>query len=239
MDSTVTPFADLASDPPIRGFLHEPAEPQSSAIVLTHGAGANCQSKLLIAMSDAFAAAGFTVLRFDLPFRTEHPHGPPRPGNAAGDREGLRRAVALVKERQPDKPKKQKEAPRLFLGGHSYGGRQATMLVAEAAPTDPPLVDGLLLLSYPLHPPTKPEQLRTGHFPKLNTPTFFVHGTRDPFGTTAEMNSALKLIPGRHALFEVEGAGHDLLGKKSDSDLPARIVSEFCRFVRESTQAAT
>jgi uncharacterized protein len=215
-----TPFADLAADPPIRGFLHAPAQPNGSAIVLTHGAGANCQSKLLIEMSDAFAAAGFTVLRFDLPFRSERPTGPPRPGSAARDREGLRRAVALMKERA--------RGP-IFLGGHSYGGRQSTILVSE----DPQLVDGLLLLSYPLHPPRKPEQLRTSHFPKLKTPSFFVHGTRDPFGTIPEMKSALKLIPASHALLEVDGAGHGLLIKKTLGELPTRVVSEFQSFVKK------
>jgi predicted alpha/beta-hydrolase family hydrolase len=154
-----------------------------------------------------------------LPFRSERPHGPPSPGSAARDRDGLRRAVALLKER---------ERGPIFLGGHSYGGRQATILVSE----DPQLVDGLLLLSYPLHPPRKPEQLRTSHFPKLNKPAFFVHGTRDPFGTIPEMNPALKLIPAPHALLEVDGAGHDLLAKKKLGELPNRVVNEFQNFVK-------
>jgi len=102
------------------------------------------------------------------------------------------------------------------------------MLASE----EPGLADGLLLLSYPLHPPRKPNQLRTGHFPKLTTPAFFVHGTRDPFGTTAEMNSALQLIPGAHAMLEVDGAGHDLLGKKAANELTSRVVSEFELFLK-------
>ncbi len=211
------PFSDVATEPNIRGFLHTPAKPNGSGIVLTHGAGANCQSKLLIEMSEAFAAAGFLALRMDLPFRIERPHGPPSPGGAAKDREGLRRSVALLKERVDG---------AIFLGGHSYGGRQSTMLAAE----DSQLVDALLLLSYPLHPPRKPEQLRTSHFPKLEIPAFFVSGTRDPFGAIAELESALKLIPAAHALHKVEGAGHDLALKKSLGDLPSRIVSEFHKF---------
>ena len=239
MSSTITPFSYVTSDPPVRGFLHEPGEPNGGAILLTHGAGANCQSKLLIEMADAFAASGFTVLRFDLPFRIERRFGPPRPGNAARDREGLRCAVAAMKEKRGKNAsgaKKGKEPGPIFLGGHSYGGRQATMLAAEESSSGSRLVDALLLLSYPLHPPSKPEQLRTSHLPKLNTPAFFVHGTRDPFGTIEEMNSALKLIPARHALFEVEGAGHDLLGKKAGSELPARVVGEFQSFVRKTAE---
>jgi uncharacterized protein len=214
-----TPFADLSGDPGIHGWLHVPARPTGKGIVLTHGAGADCQSKLLVEMSNALAEAGFCVLRFDLPFRRERPHGPPSPGSAARDRDGLRRAVLIMR--------RQKNS-QVFLGGHSYGGRQATMLASE----EPELADGLLLLSYPLHPPRKPNQLRTGHFPKLRTPAFFIHGTRDPFGTTAEMNSALQLIPGAHAMLEVDGAGHDLLGKKAANELPSRVASAFELFLK-------
>ncbi len=93
-----------------------------------------------------------------------------------------------------------------ILGGHSYGGRQATMAAAE----DPKLCDALLLLSYPLHPPDKPAQLRTAHFPEVRTKAAFVHGSRDPFGSPAEMDLALKLIPAASWLHIVDAAGHDL-----------------------------
>jgi len=217
------PFDDLNGDPAIHGWLHVPARPTGKGIVLTHGAGADCQSKLLVEMSNALAESGFAVLRFDLPFRRERPHGPPSPANAARDRDGLRRAVWIMREQKNS---------QVFLGGHSYGGRQATMLVSE----EPRLADGLLVFSYPLHPPRKPNQLRTSHFPKLTTPTFFVHGTRDPFGTTAEMSSALKLIPAQHAMFEVDGVGHDLLPKKSANELPTRVATEFKIFLKTFVQ---
>jgi hypothetical protein len=123
---------------------------------------------------------------------------------------------------------KEKTQGRLFLGGHSYGGRQATLLVSA----EPGLADGLLLLSYPLHPPRVADQLRTRHFPKLTKPAFFVHGTRDPFGTIPEMKSALELIPALHTLVEVEGAGHDLLSKGADGELPRRIAEEFQTFAQ-------
>jgi uncharacterized protein len=217
------PFDDLNSDPVIHGYLHVPARPTGKAVVLTHGAGADCQSKLLVEMSNALAESGFAVLRFDLPFRRERPHGPPSPSSAARDRDGLRRAVSIMREQKNT---------HVFLGGHSYGGRQGTMLASE----EPELADGLLLLSYPLHPPRKPNQLRTGHFPKLTTPAFFVHGTRDPFGTTAEMKSALELISASHALFEVPSAGHEILSKRAVGELPAQIVDGFEAFLKTLTQ---
>jgi uncharacterized protein len=79
-----TPFHDAAAKPAIRGFLHLPPRPSGKAIILTHGAGANCQSKLLIEMSEAFAASGFSVLRFDLPFAPSVRTGHPRPAAPRG-----------------------------------------------------------------------------------------------------------------------------------------------------------
>lgn len=213
----VQEFNDFAVNPPVRGFLHQPSHPNGNALVLTHGAGANCSSKLLTSLAEAFADGGLLVLRCNLPFRQARPFGPPFPALAARDREGLLRAVEIVR---------QKVTGRVFLGGHSYGGRQASMLASE----QPDLVAGLLLLSYPLHPPRKPAELRTAHFPQLRTPALFVHGGRDPFGSQEELRSALELLPGKHMLMEVEGAGHELLGKKKDEDLPARIVQTFLEF---------
>jgi predicted alpha/beta-hydrolase family hydrolase len=118
---------------------------------------------------------------------------------------------------------------RVFIGGHSYGGRQATMLIAE----EPQLVDGLLLLSYPLHPPRKPSELRIAHFPKLGKPALFVHGDRDPFGSIEEMHSALELIPARKMLLEISGAGHDLMGKNTSSNLPTQVVRALQTFLPE------
>ena len=216
----VREYSDLAVEPPIRGFLHQPEQPNSHALALTHGAGANCQSKLLLALAAAFADCGFLVLRFDLPFRQLRPHGPPFPAMAARDREGLCRAVAMLRT---------KISGEVFLGGHSYGGRQATMLAAD----QPDIAAGLLLLSYPLHPPRKPLELRTAHFPRLRTPALFVHGSRDPFGSHEEMSSAVALVPARNMLLEIEGAGHDLAGNKVNENVSVRIVNAFREFFKE------
>lgn len=185
-------------------------------LILTHGAGGNCRSPLLIALAEVFSAQGIAVLRCDLPFRQARSFGPPRPGEAARDRQGLKNAVSVFRKIVPG---------RIFLGGQSYGGRQATMLCAD----EPSLVDGLLLPSYPLHAPGKPDQLRTQHLPRLVVPTLFVQGTRDPFGSIEEMKSALKLIPAKTSLLPVASEGHDLgfKGKKRRNDLPAMILAEF------------
>jgi predicted alpha/beta-hydrolase family hydrolase len=217
-------FSDASSDPPVRGFLHRPESPAGDCLILTHGAGGNAQMGLLVALAGAFAGAGFAVLRCDLPFRQERPYGPPRPSDAARDREGLKHAVAAMRKVFPG---------RLFLGGQSYGGRQASMLVAETpVAEDPKLAAGLLLLSYPLHPPGHPEKLRTQHLPEIKVPVMFVSSTRDPFGTIEEIESARNLIPAKTLLLPVESAGHDLgfSGKKKREDLPATVLEQFQKF---------
>jgi predicted alpha/beta-hydrolase family hydrolase len=195
----------------VRGYLHRPENPTGEGLVLTHGAGANANSPLLQAVAAAFAASGIQVLRCDLPFRQKRPFGPPSPATAEGDRRGLRAAIDEMRAIC---------AGRVFAGGHSYGGRQASILVSE----DPGFLDGLLLLSYPLHPPKKPATLRTAHFPALRTPALFVHGTRDPFGSIEELATALQLIPAPTRIATVE-SGHDLLQGKFD--IAAVIVQPF------------
>jgi predicted alpha/beta-hydrolase family hydrolase len=185
--------------------------------VLTHGAGSDCEAPILLATAGAFARAGFTVLRCDLPFRQARPTGPPSPATAARDRDGLRRAVAALRSHV---------SGHVSLGGHSYGGRQASLLIAE----EPALAEALLLLSYPLHPPRRPAESRTEHFPALRRPALFVHGSRDPFGSLAELETARQLIPAPTALLPVHGVGHDLGRGGTDTPLPV-IVEAFSRLL--------
>ena len=181
----------------VRGFLHRPPGPAAGALVLTHGAGGNCRAPLLVAAAEAFAAAGLCVLRCDLPFRQRRPTGPPSPSGAAADRAGLKEAAAALRDLV---------AGPVYLGGQSYGGRQATMLAVD----EPDVAQGLLLFSYPLHPPGQPRRLRNEHFPRLAVPALFVHGDRDPFGSLVELGAAVRQIPTATEIMPVENAGHDL-----------------------------
>ncbi|MCC6536342.1 MAG: dienelactone hydrolase family protein [Bryobacterales bacterium] len=196
--------AEPVSQGNVRGFLHRPptGEP-SRALVMTHGAGGNAQGAMLVAMAELLAVRGWLVLRCDLVFRQRGKGGAPRPADSALDRAGLREAVGFIRTLAPP-------ACRVTLGGHSYGGRQASMLVAE----DATVANQLLLCSYPLHPPGQPAKLRTEHLPRIAVPTLFVHGTKDPFGSPDEMRAAVALVPGARLEF-LQGAGHDL-GKGRD-----------------------
>jgi uncharacterized protein len=192
--------------------LHESKKASGDGLLLTHGAGADCNSPLLVRVTDAFVELGLSVLRCNLPFRQKKRFGPPGRYDAVQDRAGLKQWAEQLRERI---------GGRIFLGGHSYGGRQASILASE----EPDLCEGLLLLSYPLHPPKKPVELRTGHFGSIHVPALFVQGDQDAFGTIDEMQAALKLIPARTVLSVIDKTGHDLA--RGQFDIAERVVRPF------------
>lgn len=205
----------------VAAAVHHPAGTPRATIVLAHGAGGNRDTVIMRALADELSARGYVVARIDLPYRRRRPKGPPSPSTSPADRDGIRAACAFFRV-ESDGP--------LFVGGHSYGGRQASMAVAEDGSA---LADGLLLTSYPLHPPGKPDRLRTEHLPSITVPTLVVHGSTDPFGTSAEMAEAIALIPAPTRIVEVEKVGHDLNPKRKPTPaLTADAVDEF--LMRES-----
>ena len=200
----------------IAGVAHEPKGTPSGVVVLTHGAGGSRESSLLKRICDEWARRGWLAVRYDLPYRRRRPKGPPS-GSAATDRAGIEQAVALARTLA---------GGPIVAGGHSYGGRQTSMAVAEGL-----AVDVLTLFSYPVHPPGKPEKPRTEHLPNIGVPTVFTHGTSDPFGTIDEVRAAAVLIPAPTEIVEITGARHDL-GSKT-LDVPALAVDAAVRLATE------
>ncbi len=186
----------------IAGVAHEPDADPAGVVVLTHGAGGSRESLLLQQLCEEWARRGWLAVRYNLPYRRRRPKGPPS-GSAATDRAGIVEAIAVCRD-LADGP--------LIAGGHSYGGRQTSMVVAESAQP----VDLLMLFSYPVHPPGKPERARTEHLPAIAVPTVFTHGTSDPFGTLDEVRAAAALIPAPTEIVEVTGARHDLGSRTLD-----------------------
>jgi predicted alpha/beta-hydrolase family hydrolase len=192
----------------IAGIAHEPSGPPQGVAVLTHGAGGNRDSVLLQKVCDEWARRGWLAVRCNLPYRRRRPKGPPS-GPPIADQAGIVEAIELCRT-LADGP--------LVAGGHSYGGRQTSMVVAAL---DVP-VDVLTLFSYPVHPPGKPERSRTEHLPGITVPTVFTHGTSDPFGTIGELRDAATLVAAPTQIVEITGARHDL-GSKT-LDVPALAV---------------
>ena len=208
---------------PIAGVAHRPDGEAAGVVVLTHGAGGNRDSPLLQQVCDEWARRGWLAVRYNLPYRRRRPSGPPS-GSAAADRAGIDEAITLCRGLA---------GGPLIAGGHSYGGRLTSMVVAGGTPAG---LDVLTLFSYPVHPPGKPERARTEHLPDIRVPTVFTHGTSDPFGTPAEVDAAAALIGAATELVEIAGAGHDLRSKTLD--VPALAVDAALRLVRDRPRHA-
>lgn len=173
-------------------------KPQT-ALLLTPGAGADRNQAALVAIDEAVSALGVVVERMDFPYRRAGRKAPDRaPVLLAAVEEGAA-ALAQSTGLGPD---------RIFLGGRSMGGRICSMAVAAGLPAA-----GLVLISYPLHPPGRPEKLRIEHLPDVNVPCLFVSGTRDAFATPAELEAHTAAIPGAVTHEWIEGGDHGLRGK--------------------------
>ncbi|HYX43499.1 MAG TPA: alpha/beta family hydrolase [Acidimicrobiales bacterium] len=164
------------------------------AVLLTPGAGASRDHTSLVAIEEALAPVA--VERMDFPYRRAGRKSPDRPPVLVA---AVRDGAAALAERTGLPPE------RLVLGGRSMGGRMCSMAVAEGLPAL-----ALVLVSYPLHPPGRPENRRTEHLPRLDLPCLFVSGTRDAFATPQELEAATALIPGPVTHAWLEGGDHGL-----------------------------
>ncbi|HET9069475.1 MAG TPA: alpha/beta family hydrolase [Amaricoccus sp.] len=183
-------------------FVLDGPKGAAMSLLLAHGAGGPMDSAAMTAATRALAAEGLRVARFEFAYMAGRRQGirkpPPRAESVMGE---YRAAVAAL------------GAPRLVIGGKSMGGRVASMVADELG------VAGLLCLGYPFHPPGRPGELRTRHLEALRTPALIVQGTRDPFGTRAEVET-YRLSPAIRLLW-LEDGDHDLRPRKSVSGLTA------------------
>jgi predicted alpha/beta-hydrolase family hydrolase len=168
----------------------------ADALLLFPGAGGNRTHPTLRAIERRLAP--LPVRRRDFTYRKQGRRAPDRAPKLLGD---VAKEVTLF-TRRPDVGR-----GRIVLGGRSMGGRMASLAVADGLQAA-----GLVLLSYPLHPPGKPERLRTDHFAALRVPCLFVSGTRDPFGSPPEFDAHLAAIPGPVTAVWLDGQGHDPRG---------------------------
>jgi predicted alpha/beta-hydrolase family hydrolase len=163
-------------------------------LLLTPGAGANRDAPALVAIDAAATGAGLTVERMDFPYR--------KAGRKSPDR-----APVLIAAVRDEAARLAPTVAGLVLGGRSMGGRMCSMAVAEGLPAA-----GLVLISYPLHPPGRPDRERAEHFPLLEVPCCFISGTRDAFAAPEELETATRAIPGPVAHRWLDGKDHALRG---------------------------
>jgi predicted alpha/beta-hydrolase family hydrolase len=182
------------------------------SVLLYPGAGSDREHPRLLRIEAELGRAA-RVDRHDFPYRREGRKGPPdrAPKLMASIRTDL---VTINKRRSP-----------LILGGHSMGGRMASMVAADVDGSGPiKNLAGLVLLGYPLHPPKKPDKLRVEHLPDIDVPCLFISGTRDEFGTPDELEAWTATIPATVEHVWLDGARHDL--KNRDAEV-AKVVATF------------
>jgi hypothetical protein len=177
-------------------------------LVLTPGASAGRDQSGLVAIDQAVSRLGIEVERVEFPGRAAGKRRPDPPDVCI---QTVRTATSELADRL-DVPTR-----RVAIGGRSMGGRMCSMAVAEGLE-----VAALVLVSYPLHPPGRPDRLRTDHFPDLHLPCLFVSGRRDPFGAPAELEHETEAIPGPVTLVFVDG-DHSL--RKAESEVAEIVAS--------------
>jgi predicted alpha/beta-hydrolase family hydrolase len=170
-----------------------------AGLVLAPGASAGRDQPALVAIDEAVSVSGIGVERIDFPYRLAGRRAPDKP----------QVLIATVVQAAETLATTQRVAPRrIALGGRSMGGRMCSMAVADGL-----TAAALVLVSYPLHPPGKPDRLRTEHFPALEVPCLFVSGTRDAFGSPEELEGATAAISGAVTHVWIDGGDHGLRGR--------------------------
>lgn len=214
-----TPFSiTLDGSGPVSA-LDYPAAPETAAalgttLILAHGAGAPQTHPFMTAFAHGLSTRGVRVVTFNFPYMERGRRVPDPPARLEAC---YRTAIAEVRKRQPD------PGFRLFAGGKSMGGRIASQVIARDTGSDATLgVDGLVLLGYPLHPPGRPEKLRSAHLPSITVPILVVQGSRDAFGTPDELRPAFAGCV--HAdLFVVDGGDHSFRVRGKNAPTEAEI----------------
>jgi predicted alpha/beta-hydrolase family hydrolase len=180
-----------------------------AGLILTPGASAGRDQPSLVAIDRALGPRGVHVERIDFPYHLAGRRAPDRPPVLIATIAGAAQALAIELDVAPT---------RVALGGRSMGGRMCSMAVAEGLPAA-----ALVLISYPLHPPGKPDRPRTEHLVSLRIPCLFVSGTRDSFGSPDELEAATSFIPGPVSHVWIERGDHGLRGK--DAAVTDAVVS--------------
>jgi hypothetical protein len=218
---------EIGPDQKVSASLYPAAKPKHAGItlILGHGAGAGQGSSFMVSFAGALAARGIDTVTFNFLYM-EQGRRLPDPKDKL---EACYRAVIETVARR--------RRGRLAIGGKSMGGR----IASQVAAADPAGLAGLVLLGYPLHPPGRPEQLRTRHLPDIRVPLLIVQGGRDAFGTPEELRPVLRTLRAPVELYVVEAGDHSFKVPKSagtpQAQVHARVLDEIERWLRATIGA--
>ena len=202
----------------VSGVYARPASPVAT-LVVAHGAGAGMEHPFLRGFTAALNDDGVATLRFNFPYREAGRKFPDRPPAAIAAWRAVMEAAAARSEGEP-----------LWAAGKSFGGRMASMAVAEGMPAA-----GLVYLGYPLHPPGKPEKLRDEHLYGLTLPMLFLQGSRDTFATPELLESVVARIGPAATLQWCEGGDHSFAvagTKRAPEEVGAALAPAVAEFIR-------
>lgn len=203
----------------------------SAGLVLAHGAGGGQRSSFMVRAAHALAARGITVATFDFPYIAE--------GRSVPDKAPVLEAAWRAAVEEAHRRKALATLP-LFLGGKSMGGRIASQVAAAGVEG----IAGLVFFGYPLHPPGRPQQRRDAHLPSIREPMIFIQGTRDQFGTSAEIRELLPRLNAAAELFEVADGDHSfktrmrVAGRKPEAALDDVFAAAAAFMTRRSRAAS-
>lgn len=209
---------DVPDKGPVSAVFLRPAGAVAS-LALFHGAGAGMDHPFMSGFARAIAEEGIATLRCNFPYMEA--------GKRSPDRQPV--AVATVVAAFEEATRRAGEDEAVWVGGKSFGGRMASVAVAEGLPAA-----GLVFLGYPLHPPGKPDRVRDGHLDGIEAPMLFLQGTKDPFATPAVLDPVIARLP-TASLHAVEGAGHSLERSRRDDarEVAASFAPLVAAFLRE------
>lgn len=194
VDRTTLPLQDLAVGQ-VTAVIHTPKRRRGPAVLLTPGAGGNLDGAGLVALAEVLVSLGLPVVRSNLPHHEAGRRSAPKAERTVGAYRQIETAArAAIGVRGP-----------WVLGGKSYGGRVASLAVADGLPAA-----GLLFYGYPLHPPGKPDRLRTEHWPMVGAPCLFLQGDRDSFCDLDLLHEHVRKLPRRSTVHVVQGGDHSL-----------------------------
>ena len=212
------PITIEVGDATVSGVFAEP-DGSFATLVLAHGAGAGMDHPFLVGFTRALNDLGVATLRFNFPYREAGRKFPDRPPAAIA---AWRAAMDAAASRSAERP--------LWAAGKSFGGRMASMAVAEGMPAA-----GLVYLGYPLHPPGKPEKLRDEHLYGLALPMLFLQGTRDTFATPELLEAVARRIGPSATLEWREGGDHSFAvagAKRSADEVGASLAATVAGFLK-------
>jgi uncharacterized protein len=218
MPTPESPVSLVVGDTTVSAVYARPAD-AFATLVVAHGAGTGMDHPFLAGFTRALNGDSVATLRFNFPYREAGKKFPDRPPAAIA---AWRAAMAEAAARSAGEP--------VWAGGKSFGGRMASMAVAEGM-----AAAGLVYLGYPLHPPGKPEKLRDGHLYGLTLPMLFLQGTRDAFATPALLESVIARIGPSATVEWCEGGGHtfDVAGlKRAPEDVGASLAGAVASFLK-------